>query len=359
MKLRNIIVVGASAGGVPALIELVTTLPKNFEGSIFVVLHIPATSPSNLPEILSRGALPAKHPKDGDQIKPGVIYIAPPDHHLLLEEDKVMVKRGPKENRFRPSIDALFRSAAYVYGTRVIGIVLSGVLNDGTSGLWSIKRLGGLTVIQDPAEAQHPEMPLNVLEYVSVDFQLSIKKIGQLIDRTSRKVAPNKKVVPKKQLKLIELEIEIAIKDNAFEMGIMDMGELTPFTCPECNGVLIQIVEGRLIRFRCHTGHAYTASALMADLSESVEDKLWQCMRGLEETTMLLNKVALHFQNIGQKEAAHLFLEKSENTAKRARIIHDSIFQQAVLSEDIRYEAQKPRRSPAKHKTKSTSKAQR
>src|SRR5687768_14648135 len=163
MAKRDIVVVGASAGGVKALTEFVRSIPQGFKGSVFVVLHIPAASPSNLPAILTRaGVLKAIHPNDGEKIKPGLIYVAPPDHHMLLEGTSVLVKKGPEENRFRPSIDALFRSAAYVYGSRVIGIVLSGLLNDGTSGLWSIKRLGGLTIIQEPGDADYPSMPINV-----------------------------------------------------------------------------------------------------------------------------------------------------------------------------------------------------
>ena len=337
MANRNIIVVGASAGGVPALITLMKNMPADFDGSMFIVLHIPPNSPSSLPLILSSaGTLKAIHPKDGEKIQNGKVYVAPPDHHMLLEGKTVLIKKGPKENRFRPSIDALFRSAAYVYGPRVIGIVLSGVLNDGTSGLWSIKRLGGTTIIQDPEDAQHPEMPLNALEYVDADYLLPVKDIPDMLISNFRKKAAKKPVIPKKQLKLLEMELMIAIRDNAFEMGIMNMGELTPFTCPECNGVLIQLVEGKLIRFRCHTGHAYTASALLGDLSESIEHTLWKCMRGLEEITMLLRKITGHFKEIGQGDAAGLFAKKADMTEKRARNIHDAIFHSEMMSEDLR-----------------------
>jgi len=335
----DIVVVGASAGGVTALQQLVANIPEDFLGSIFVVLHIPAHSPSNLPSILtSAGNLTAVHPKNGEIIKPGKIYCAPPDHHMLLHGKKILVTKGPKENRFRPSIDALFRSAAYTYGNRVIGVILSGVLNDGTSGLWSVGRLGGLTIIQDPKEASHPEMPLNVLEYVKVKHQLQVKEISALITKSSGIYIMAKKRLPRRDLELMELELEIAIRDNAFEMGIMHMGELTPFTCPECNGVLIQLVEGKLIRFRCHTGHAYTASALLGDLSRTVEDKLWQCMRGLEETSILLSKINEHFKKLGQHKAARIFASKAVTTREKARIIHDSIFHHQIISEDLRYQ---------------------
>src|SRR5919112_258674 len=157
MSKKNIVVIGASAGGVIALVDLFKTIPKDFEGYIFVVQHLSPFSPSVLPQIIGRNThLKAVHPNDGDEMKLNTIYIAPPDHHLLIEKDKVMVKKGPKENRFRPSIDALFRSAAYSYGSRVIGVVLSGLLDDGTSGLWSVKRRGGICVIQHPSDAEFP-----------------------------------------------------------------------------------------------------------------------------------------------------------------------------------------------------------
>ena len=329
MAKRDIIVVGASAGGVTALTKLVKSLPENFSGYVFVVLHIPPSSPSNLPAILARaGVLHAVHPRDGEKIKPGKIYVAPPDHHILLEGSKILVKKGPEENRFRPSIDALFRSAAYVYGPRVIGIVLSGLLNDGTSGLWSINRLGGLTIIQDPADAEYASMPKNVLEYVDVDHVVSASQMGPLLNLLVMKNAPKRPKLSKQQMALLKMEVIISKQDNAFAMGIMNAGELTPFTCPECAGVLVRLMEGRFIRFRCHTGHAYTASTLLADVSKSVEEKLWQAMRGLEETTLLLNQIGSHFKKQGFSEAASIFAKKAEMTTKRARLSHDSVFKQ-------------------------------
>jgi two-component system chemotaxis response regulator CheB len=341
MAKRDIIVVGASAGGVKALTQFVVSMPKDFKGSIFVVLHVPPSSPSNLPIILSRaGQLKAIHPKDGERIEPGKIYVAPPDHHMLLEGNSVLVKKGPEENRFRPSIDALFRSAAYVYGSRTIGIVLSGLLNDGTSGLWSIKRMGGLTIIQEPEDADYPSMPVNVLDYVEVDYSVPASEIGALLSKLTLEKVKKRAKLSKKDMHLLKMEVIISKQDNAFEMGIMEMGELTPFTCPECQGVLVRLMEGKFIRFRCHTGHAYTASTLLADVSKVVEETLWAAMRGLEETTLLLKQIASHFEKLGFKEASQLFIGKAEMTTKRARVIHDSVFKQELLSEDLRHKAQ-------------------
>lgn len=338
MAKRDIIVVGASAGGITALSDMLTSIPEKFKATIFVVLHLPPASPSALPQILSKtGILKAYHAVDGEVIKPGMVYVAPPDHHILLEGNRVLVKKGPKENNFRPSIDALFRSAAYVYGSRVIGIVLSGLLNDGTSGLWSVKRAGGITIIQEPSDADYPSMPLNAMNYVKVDYTVPATQMGTLLQKLTTESAAKRPKLTKEELSFLKMEVIISKQDNAFEMGIMKEGALTPFTCPECHGVLVRLIEGKFIRFRCHTGHAYTASALLADLSRSVEETLWQAMRGLEETTLLLNQISAHFKTYDQKDAARIFATKADMTTKRARIIHDSVFTQEILSEDLRH----------------------
>lgn len=296
-------------------------------------------------KILSRaGQLKASQPSDGEEIKPGRVYVAPPDHHLLVEGNHILIKKGPKENNFRPSIDALFRSAAYVYGPRVIGIVLSGHLNDGTSGLWSVKRLGGVTIIQDPNDADFPSMPLNVLNYVKVDYTARCTDMGKLLEKLTTERASKKPKISKEEMAFLKMEVIISKQDNAFAMGIMNEGNITPFTCPECHGVLVRLIEGKIIRFRCHTGHAYTASALLADLSQHVEETLWQAMRGLEETTLLLNQISEHFKNLGLKEASTIFGGKAKMTTKRARIIHDSVFTQEIISEDLRYSKTKTQR---------------
>jgi two-component system chemotaxis response regulator CheB len=337
MITRDIIVVGASAGGVAALKAFVKQIPKDFKGYIFIVLHIPAYTKSELPWILSQaGPLEAVHPKDGEAIQSGKIYIAPNDFHLILEEGRVLVKRGPKENRFRPCIDALFRSAAYVYKSRVIGIVLSGLLNDGTSGLWTIKRLGGIAIIQDPRDAEQPQMPENVIEYVEADYILPASEMGPLIADLITERAPEKIKFSEEELGMLKVEVAIATNSSAFEMGIVEMGELTPLTCPECHGALVRLIEGSLVRFRCHTGHAYTASALLSEVTESVEAMLWQSMRGMEELTMILNGIGSHFERLNNEDAAEIFRNKAKDSSKRARVIHASIFRQEHYSEDLR-----------------------
>lgn len=176
---RDVVVIGASSGGIAALLELVKSLPHDFPAPIFVVQHLAADSPSVLAEILNTvSPLTVKHPRAGEAVEPSTVYVATPDHHLLVEDGRVFLARGPKENRFRPSIDALFRSAAYAYGPRVIGVVLTGYLDDGTSGLWTVQRLGGLAVVQDPHDAVSPAMPNNALAYVEADHVVPLAELA-------------------------------------------------------------------------------------------------------------------------------------------------------------------------------------
>lgn len=339
MAKRDIIVVGASAGGVSALTDFVKTLPHDLDAAVFVVLHTSPYSPSQLPQILNRaGLLIATHPKDGEEIKNGHIYVATPDHHLILEKgNKIAVKKGPKENRFRPAIDALFRSAALIYGPRVIGIILSGMLDDGASGMWNIKRCGGVAIVQDPQEAMYPSMPQNVMQYVEVDNISPVREMGALLSKLVLSPVSKKPNLSEEDMALLKIEVIIATHDNAFEMGILDMGTLTTFTCPECHGALVSIEEGQLVRYRCHTGHGYTTSTLLASVTKSTEEKLWEAMRAMEEANMLLSKVADQYKKIGNSAASKQFQQKAKEMGDRARVIHDSVFSQELLSEDIRF----------------------
>ena len=219
MVKRDIIVIGASAGGVHALIDLMKRLPIDFGGSIFIVVHLPSDHKSYLPQILTRQTkMRALHPDDGSKIEPLTIYIAPPDHHLLLEKGHTLVKRGPKENRFRPSINALFRSAAYEYGPRVIGVILSGLMDDGAAGMWTIKRFGGTTIIQDPADAIHPGMPESVIQHVEIDYQLRVEEMGPILGELSETEPAKQPRVPEDELKRIKSAIKIAAEQNVFDM---------------------------------------------------------------------------------------------------------------------------------------------
>lgn len=338
MNKRDIIVVGGSAGSLGPLIDLAATLPADLDASVFIVMHISASSPSFLPDILNRsGKLRAVHPHDQDLIEKGKIYVAPPDHHLLIDGDRVSVKKGPKENRFRPSIDALFRSAAYSCGPRTIGVVLSGLLDDGTSGMWNIKQRGGIAIIQDTAEAACPSMPINVLDNVEVDYQVKVSEMASLLaDLVKEKIPENIPDLSPEDLQRLKFEVLIPSQENAFAMGIFNMGKLTPFTCPECNGALSSFREGNLVRYRCHTGHAFTASALLAGVTKSVEEDLWKSVRGLEEVAMLLDQIGENYRSAGNLPASRQFIDKARKTREQSYVIRDHIFQNEQMSEDKR-----------------------
>jgi two-component system, chemotaxis family, protein-glutamate methylesterase/glutaminase len=244
------------------------------------------------------------------------------------------VKKGPKENRFRPSIDALFRSAAYVCGPRAIGVVLSGALDDGTSGLWSIKGLGGIAIVQHPNQARFESRPRNALDYVDVDYKLPSADIDALLGRLT-----NDQPVPARaeesDIKMRRAtEVQIAAENGAFQKGIMKLGTLTPFTCPECHGALVKIAEGKMSRFRCHTGHAYTDTALLEALMESIGEMLWQVIRSFAEGVILLKHMGQHLQEAGDPAKAEIFFAKALDIEKRSKTFHGAVLNHESLSAD-------------------------
>ncbi|MDQ3744203.1 MAG: chemotaxis protein CheB, partial [Acidobacteriota bacterium] len=281
MPTKDIIVVGTSAGGIEALKTIAGGLPRDFPASVFVVLHTSPESPGILADILARaGALPASNAVDGERIQPGRIYVAPPDRHLIIEPNRVRLTRGPKENRFRPAVDPLFRSAAQVYGPRVVGVVLTGYLDDGTAGLWAVKRLGGTAVVQDPSDALVDSMPLSALHPVNVDYCVPLAEVAPLLVRLSGEAAEEgAREVPEET----KIEVNIAKAANALNAGVLKLGEPSLYACPECHGVLLQLKEENRIRFRCHTGHAYSPESLIAEIDEAIEDSLWSALRSVEE----------------------------------------------------------------------------
>ena len=223
MLRRDIVVIGGSAGGIDALVTIVAALPADLQATVFVVIHIPAYSPSMLPDVLRHaGKLPAAHPTDGEKFKLGRIYVAPPDHHMLIEGDRVLVRKGPKENRLRPSVDALFRSAAYVHGPRAIGVVISGVLDDGTSGLWLIKRLGGIALVQTPEDAMHPEMPRSAIDQVEIDYVRPAAELGPLLVTLAGTPVVGRPAMPEDELRRLGTEIDIAARTGAFDKELMN-----------------------------------------------------------------------------------------------------------------------------------------
>jgi two-component system, chemotaxis family, protein-glutamate methylesterase/glutaminase len=319
MPEKDIVVIGASAGGIYALRELVGALPDGFRAAVFVVMHTSPQSPGVLGEILARaGSLPAANARNGERIEPGRIYVAPPDHHLVLEPGVVRVTRGPKENRFRPAVDPLFRSAAQVYGPRVTGVILTGGLDDGTSGLWAVKRLGGTAVVQDPGEAFVPSMPLSALAHVEVDYCLPLAEIAPLLVRLAAAPDPRpageegELPVAQEVNKGLDVEIRIAKEEGALEAGVIKLGEPSPLACPECHGVLLRLKEGERERYRCHTGHAYSAESLLSEIRDASETALWNAIRSFEEGVLLMSHLAEHLRASGDARAAAFTAELRE-----------------------------------------------
>ncbi|HKS27161.1 MAG TPA: chemotaxis protein CheB [Pyrinomonadaceae bacterium] len=334
MQRKDIIVIGTSSGGIHALKELVAGLPADFKASIFIILHVAPYSLGILPEILERaGSLPASNAHDWEKFEPGHIYVGPPDRHLLIDESGYMrVTRGPRENRFRPAIDPLFRSAAHAFGPRVVGVILTGWLDDGTAGMWAVKQRGGTCVVQNPEEAFAPAMPLNAVKHVEVDHIISLKEIAPLLVRLTNEPATDEEgVYPVSEE--METEVKIAREDNALESGIERWGEPSLYACPECHGVLLQLKEGNSVRFRCHTGHAYSIDSLLAEFSEKTEDSLWSAIRALEENVLLLRHLATHFDGNGRYDGyAEELLQKAQEAQQRADLVRKAVMTHEKLS---------------------------
>ncbi len=332
MSGRDIVVVGTSAGGVEALRMLVGGLPADFPGSVFIVMHTAPDSPGILAQILDRaGPLPASNAENSAHIRPGHVYVAPPDRYLLLEPGLVRVTRGPRENRFRPAVDPLFRSAAQVYGPRVVGIILTGGLDDGTSGLWTVKRLGGLAVVQNPDEALIPSMPLSALGQVEVDHMLPVAEMPPLLVRlaTTSVAEQGGYEVPEE----LDIEVGIAKEDRAPSKEIFKLGAPSIYACPECHGTLLQLKENGRTRFRCHTGHAFSADSLLAEITEKVEATLWSSIRAIDESVMLMRHMAEH---VGESDAgtAEQFLARAGEAERRSEMVRRAVFSHDHLSEE-------------------------
>src|SRR5579872_1493141 len=282
MPNKDIHVVGASLGGVEALKRLLGGLPGDLPATICIVLHTAPTSRGLLPEVLQRAsALPVVSPNDDTPIERGRVYVARPDHHLLIMGDRLRVVRGPKENRHRPAVDPLFRSAAWSLGPRVVGVVLTGMLDDGTAGLWAVKMCGGTAIVQDPAEAPYPGMPTSAIQNVDIDHCVSIDEIAPLLEDLARQ--PCTQGATPMRADQFRIESEFAMLDRDInDMGPLN-GRLTALTCPSCHGALWEIDEGGSLRFRCHTGHAYGAGTFVQEQSEALEQALYAAARALNE----------------------------------------------------------------------------
>lgn len=247
-----VIALGTSAGGVEVLWALLARLPAKLRAAILVVMHLSPHSGRGLPDVLARHSpFPVKFAEDGEPLRAGEVFLAPPDQHLLLEGQRLRLSRGPKECRVRPAVDALFRSVAVTCGPRAIGVILTGLLDDGTAGLWALKDRGGVALVQDPREATYDSMPLSAIEHVAVDAVATTAGLAQRIAAEVDRIAALQPAPAGH-----DVEVLAAAGTGNLEEEIMSLGPRSKYACPECHGVLIQIEEGRIVRFRCHTGHA-------------------------------------------------------------------------------------------------------
>jgi len=324
MQNRDIIVLGASVGGVEALSNLVAQFPEDLPAAVFVVQHITPTAPGQLAQVLDRaGLLPATMAHDCESFELGHIYVAPPDHHLLVKQGCLRVTRGLRENRVRPAIDPLFRSAAVVYGARVVGVVLTGLQNDGTSGLLAIKRCGGIAIVQDPTDALYPDMPLSALEHVEVDYCVPALKMGALLYRLSQEPAAETPPIPE------DLRIEVNIAENPTDNSdcAEKLGESVSVMCPECGGPLWELSDEKLRRYRCRIGHAFTAESLLAGQSEELEYALWAAVRTMEDRVRILTTLAHGREEHGQNKLAAMYEARAKELKTQAQQIRQMLLE--------------------------------
>lgn len=304
MPRRDIFVIGASAGGIEVLKTVLSTLPWDFGASIFIVVHTTEYSPGLLPQVLNRtSSLPCFYAVHNAPILPSRVYIAPVgQRHMLLERGNVRLEAGPRENHHRPSIDVLFRSASQAYGSEVVGVVLTGNLDDGSAGLAEIKVRCGIAIVQDPDEAMAPSMPVSAIENTDVDFILPAAEIGP---------------------KLVELSSQTAEPVISISTSKPDVPSGLTYACPECGGVLEEVEENTLQRYRCRVGHLYSPESLLADQTEAVERALWAAIRSMEEQAEFSSKLAENSRRKQHLRLVRRFDEKAAASRQNATVLRD------------------------------------
>jgi two-component system, chemotaxis family, protein-glutamate methylesterase/glutaminase len=319
---HDIVVIGCSAGGVEALPKLLSKLPEDTPAALFVVMHVGATSVSFLPQIIGRAtSLPVDHVRDGEKIEPGRIYVAPPDNHIVLDDKKVHLNHGPKENRHRPAVDPLFRSAAEHHGSRVIGIILTGALDDGAAGLHAVKRCGGLTLVQHPEDASAPGMPTSALQVVEVDHCVPLLRMRTLLPQLI-KSPPGQpaKAGCHEEAKTFNLNHTMTLKEMEQKYG-----HPSGMICPECNGPIWETAEGKVTQFRCLVGHAYSPESFVAEEGVAVERSLWVAVKTLQERASLLRRLSDKSQSMGQSITSANFREQAKESEDHAEVIRNIV----------------------------------
>jgi two-component system chemotaxis response regulator CheB len=322
---QAVVIAGASAGGVEALVELVRSLPADFPYAVLVVLHVAPTGTSVLPSILARACrLAVTSPADGERLRPGHVYVAPPDTHLVVEDAHLRLSQAPRENGHRPAIDPTMRTAAAAYAGDTIGIVLSGSRDDGTAGLMAIKANGGTAIVQDPEEALYPAMPLSAMAHVEADAVLPIAGMAAWIlehrpppERTRKDVTMSAKTPGD--------DPRLAAVEDSGDPPRSAVGEGTRYTCPDCGGVLFERHEGDLERFQCSVGHVFSIESLSSAQAEALENALWAAVRSLEDRAALLRRLATRARGHGHERSAGTFERQASDALDRAATIREAI----------------------------------
>lgn len=317
---RDIIAIGGSAGSGAVLRQLIGELPTDLPASVFVSTHIPAHSPGLLSEILSsRAAIPVSQAIDGQPIEPGRVYVAAPDRHMLLLDSTIRLGEGPHENMARPAIDPFFRSAALAFGPRVVGVVLTGMLNDGASGLHAIKSCGGTAVVQNPMDAEAEQMPVAALEAVDVDHVVPAAELGRLlVSIAGSEAGPS--IAPSDELRL---EVQIAAGQRLGSEKLRQIATPSALSCPDCNGVLSEVRGSQPLRFRCQIGHAYTAEVL-AGRGEEVDEAIRVAMRVMEERVTLVERMAHDARRSGRSAVAELYEGRATEYRRYAMTLREA-----------------------------------
>ena len=323
MPQHDLVVIGASSGGVPVLTKLVAGLPDDFPAAVFIVLHVRPDRPSQLPAILNRaGRLPVAHAVDEEPVRRGRIYVAPPGLQTYIHRGRISVRRGPVENNHRPAVDPLFRTAAHYYGSRVIGVVLSGALDDGAAGLLAVKQAGGIAIVQDPDDAVFPDMPNNALEVVDIDLRVKADDVASVLTGLVATGTSDQKQQLRSE---VPLETTEEASDASEALRSEQLGPATGFSCPDCQGTLYEVDTGTRVRFRCRVGHAYSEEAMLKAHGDAVERALWSALRTLEERTALMKKLAQYARRRGHNAIADLYDQRMDEVETDVRAIHDLI----------------------------------
>jgi len=331
MSNRDIIAIGGSAGATAPLKAILSRLSADLPASVFIVLHVPARGLGMLSTVAaSAGKLPVHEAVDGMPIERGHVYLGAPDHHLLIEDGRVRLGRGPRENMARPAIDPLFRSAALSYGPRVIGVVLSGLLSDGASGLNAIKRCGGMALVQDPSDALSDEMPRRALETTIVDLCVPAARLGDVLSDMALETAGAVLPIPPD----LRLEVAIAAGERSDSERIAQIADPTPLTCPSCGGVMSKLKTGQPLRFRCQVGHAYTADVLAKEQEGRVDEAMRVALRIIEERAELVHRMAEEGRQSGRRAVAEMYDSRAAEYRGYAENLRKAVLRTLTVPEE-------------------------